>query len=696
MKNRSYRTTDEYVVSKEKAKIIDSNMLGRNPCERAREVAAYRRHRPNLERACGHVTFSLPHREDENGNVTYHESLTDDQAIEFVSKWRSEMGVTNCLHFLARHRDTEHEHFHLVFCRIRRDGSVIDDGWDYFRSQPIVRRLEKEFGLEVQVNSWEVGHRAQTKKQKHHSSGELPVTKKLEQLINAATADKPTVTEMIDRLQQQGVIVRPTFSTRALFKKAISFELDGVAIAGNKLGKAYSFPGLQKWLGVDYDPERDMPALKAAAAGELVQKEAEGNEAGSRGEGLLSSTPPAPIEVASAAGEHHRTIDSDNTSDSNESMQQEKFNVPEPEPNSPELSEIIENPSSSQPESVIEAAEQTQTKIDPQQQLWAEVIYPIAQRLFNGELNDKSAKDISTEIQYMDWKGYRLIFYKPLEAFVVEGLDRRNEIFRYVNCKLSSACNISARDVELWNTLEKQLNEQAEPGNRQRREAAIFRELERIPAIVEVGKNPPTESGDTSTAPSNTSGLSKSALEPKESEQSKIDPQQSALAATIFAIAKFVFNTEESQSKIEETPEAYTLTGEYYKLIRYKNPHLAIMEALDGRGELFRYSTGKLLSAQNITQQDLTRWQGVERLFKRKEVEAKSLQQETKPQPIEASGTQQEVERNRQEAERQRLEIERKRQEAERQQLEAERQRQKTERERQRLETERKRQEAER
>jgi len=124
------------------------------------------------------------------------------------------------------------------------------------------------------------------------------------------------------------------------------------------------------------------------------------------------------------------------------------------------------------------------------------------------------------------------------------------------------------------------------------------------------------------------------------------------------------------RGKLEETPEVYTLTGEHYKLIRYKDPHIAIVEALDGRGELFRYSNGKLLSAQNITQQDVTHWQGVERLFNRKEAEAKSLQQETERQRIEVAAAPQEAESKRQEAERQRQEAERQRLDAERKQKE--------------------------
>ncbi|MDZ8083828.1 MAG: hypothetical protein RMX35_32765 [Nostoc sp. DcaGUA01] len=46
-------------------------------------------------------------------------------------------------------------------------------------------------------------------------------------------------------------------TTRNGKSKGISYEKDGQAFSGTQLGAAYTFPGLQKHLGVDYQPERD-------------------------------------------------------------------------------------------------------------------------------------------------------------------------------------------------------------------------------------------------------------------------------------------------------------------------------------------------------------------------------------------------------------------------------------------------------
>ncbi|MBV6626469.1 MAG: relaxase/mobilization nuclease domain-containing protein [Rivularia sp. (in: Bacteria)] len=292
MKNRSFRSTLEYALEKEDYVIIDSNMGGYNPRQLAREFGAARRMRPNFQRACGHIILSLPHREASHPQGEYHEHLDDEKYALIARRWLKEMeflgdGLHKSQYVIARHQDTKHEHIHIIASRIRMDGSVVPDSWDYRRSEVVVRQLEQEFGLEPTRCSNErvaekvkqkhgikttVGERsAQTKKQKHHFSGKPPVKQLLADAIDEATFDQPTVTELIARLQKLHINVHPSFSTKGKFKNAIAFSMNGVKMAGWKLGKAYSFPGLLQRKGVDYNSERDIPALRSARDGQLVK-----------------------------------------------------------------------------------------------------------------------------------------------------------------------------------------------------------------------------------------------------------------------------------------------------------------------------------------------------------------------------------------------------------------------------------------
>jgi hypothetical protein len=305
-KNASFRSTLEYVLGKEEATLIDTNMGGETPRQLAAEFAAARRLRPKLKRACGHIIISIPHRSADHLKGEYHEHLEDERYVALAHRWLKGMeflgeGLSCSQYLIARHHDTLHEHIHIIASRIRMDGSVVSDSWDYRRSEVIVRQLEKEFSLEatpcsnsrvaetVEASGIETtvsDRSAPTRKQKHHSD-KPTVKQRLANFIDEACSDSPTVTQLIGRLQHQGVIVHPQFSTKGLFKEAIAFELDGVKVAGNKLGSAYSFPGLLRKRGVSYSKEQDNPALKAAKSCEVVAlKEPE----------LLASTFEPPIQ----------------------------------------------------------------------------------------------------------------------------------------------------------------------------------------------------------------------------------------------------------------------------------------------------------------------------------------------------------------------------------------------------------------
>jgi len=279
IKSEDFRATLKYILQKEKGELIAKNMGGSTVNQLSEEFKIIRGLRPNLKKACSHIILSIPDRDN------YHEHLDDEQFTEIAERWLEEMGYSGSQYAIARHHDTKHEHLHIIANRVRPDGSVVPDSFDHTRSQVVTRRLEHEFGLEPTpcaneqiaqrirdegIEATVSNRKSPTQRQKHHESGKPSVKEQLQEAIDQASRDKPTMTQLLKRLQRQGVKVHPTFSTRGLFREAIAFELDGVKIAGNKLGKAYSFPGLQRKRGVSYERDRDLVAIKKAAMGELI------------------------------------------------------------------------------------------------------------------------------------------------------------------------------------------------------------------------------------------------------------------------------------------------------------------------------------------------------------------------------------------------------------------------------------------
>ena len=205
------------------------------------------------------------------------------------------MEFDNNQYAVVKHSDTEHDHIHIVASRICLDGSVVDDSWDYYKSQEVIRQLERNYNLETVTPSWETDKRAQTTGEHRQlkSKGNKSVRVQLQDLIDEVTQDNLSMPEFVKRLQQQGVEVQVGL-TRTGFSKGISYNLDGVALSGTQLGKAYTFSGLQKHRGVSYDKGRDNALIEALMQPQhlaIAPSEAEENELESSQSELAASTP---------------------------------------------------------------------------------------------------------------------------------------------------------------------------------------------------------------------------------------------------------------------------------------------------------------------------------------------------------------------------------------------------------------------
>jgi hypothetical protein len=67
--------------------------------------------------------------------------------------------------------------------------------------------------------------------------------------------------QLIGQLQQNGISVRIRDRQPGEIT-GISYELNGIAFSGTHLGKAYTFQGLQRYRGVNYDSHRDAELIK--------------------------------------------------------------------------------------------------------------------------------------------------------------------------------------------------------------------------------------------------------------------------------------------------------------------------------------------------------------------------------------------------------------------------------------------------
>ena len=277
IKGTGFRGCLNYVLGKKDAALIGGTMCGQTPEELAAEFAIARQLRPNLKVAVFHATLSVDSTEK------LEDSEENDQRwLAIAANYMKAMEFDNNQYAVVKHSDTEHDHIHIVASRICLDGGVVDDSWDYYKSQETIRQLERNYSLETVTPSWETDKRAQTTGEHRQlkSKGNKSVRVQLQDLIDEVTQDNPSMPEFVERLQQQSVEVQVT-QTGIGFIKGIPYNLDGVALSGTQLGKAYTFSGLQKHRGVSYDKGRDNALIEALMQPQhlaIAPSEAEENE----------------------------------------------------------------------------------------------------------------------------------------------------------------------------------------------------------------------------------------------------------------------------------------------------------------------------------------------------------------------------------------------------------------------------------
>ena len=127
-----------YLFRRGRGRIIAGTMAGLTPRELAREFAALRRLNPKLTKAVAHLMLSPAPGDPPLGDTQW-------QAI--AEQYAEAMGYADAAWCGVLHDDTDHQHLHIIACRIDIHGKTISDANSYRKSEKVVRQLERDFGL---------------------------------------------------------------------------------------------------------------------------------------------------------------------------------------------------------------------------------------------------------------------------------------------------------------------------------------------------------------------------------------------------------------------------------------------------------------------------------------------------------------------------------------------------------------------
>jgi hypothetical protein len=185
------------------------------------------------------------------------------------------MGYQDAPYVVIQHRDGTHDHVHILASRVDVNGKVVSDWQSKQRAEKVLRGVERDYGLEQTKSSREV-ERAAPKRgeiEVFNRTRELSARMELQSHVDLALQDNPSATAFIERLQESGIEVIPYVQQSGIMT-GISFRKGKELMKGSDLGRGFSWPALQR-RGLDYQPERDRPAVEAARERSVPEERAE-------------------------------------------------------------------------------------------------------------------------------------------------------------------------------------------------------------------------------------------------------------------------------------------------------------------------------------------------------------------------------------------------------------------------------------
>ncbi|MEI2580356.1 relaxase/mobilization nuclease domain-containing protein [Scytonema sp. PRP1] len=236
-----------YVLGKSDAQLINTNMAGGTPAQLAWEFRSFANKNPRVQKPVLHLSFSP---------AVGDRMLDEWELCQIGQHLLDGLKLSNNQFILVQHNDAEFDgqprpHAHMVINRVSYNGECNDDYLDYYRTEKLLRQIEKQYDLIIQPSSWEVQKKKAYPKhiQQAEAEGELNLVERLQSAIEQAAADKPAMPVFVARLLKENIQVDCKF-TRTGKLKGISYCLEGQAFKGGDLGKLYTHIGIKEHLKV--------------------------------------------------------------------------------------------------------------------------------------------------------------------------------------------------------------------------------------------------------------------------------------------------------------------------------------------------------------------------------------------------------------------------------------------------------------
>ncbi|GAC1307051.1 MAG: hypothetical protein NVSMB24_18260 [Mucilaginibacter sp.] len=239
------KEAQQLAAQQKQVEVIAYNQCFGNRLELTREFIEVSKLNQNVSKPVFHISLSFAHADSGRLNLQDKADIAEKLAMDF--------GFQNNQYVVIAHKDTGHEHLHVVANRIGYDGRTASDSNSYKRMAEYCRKMEQEYKL-TQVLSPSKFLRPE---QRVAQSKRIDQRKEaLKQHLSQAIKQSTDITQVRQYMERQGYQVE--------LGRGIAFtDAQHVRFKGSQVG--YALLDIEKKL-------RQEPALKQHQAQQQTQR----------------------------------------------------------------------------------------------------------------------------------------------------------------------------------------------------------------------------------------------------------------------------------------------------------------------------------------------------------------------------------------------------------------------------------------
>lgn len=135
---KSFRGCISYCLDKKESELLCNNLCYGNKKELISQFNEVRKLNQNLSKPVQHITISL----------AKGEQLDNARLVTIAEDCAKDLGFEKNQYIVIAHRDTVHQHIHIVANRVSFDGKTVKDNHNYRKIAVYCRKMEEKHGLQ--------------------------------------------------------------------------------------------------------------------------------------------------------------------------------------------------------------------------------------------------------------------------------------------------------------------------------------------------------------------------------------------------------------------------------------------------------------------------------------------------------------------------------------------------------------------